>query len=208
MGFDGLNDLEYGGAFLKEKYRFLVSVVTRHGGKVRRFSVAFLVITLAILVRYGVHNVQGVIEAATAITLDEESYVPLGVNTKVLEKVPHGRFPIRDSMVNRRMQVSNLGVLSEHVQGFLESSGNVCAHLSEFGVPYNILVFPNLTLVNAEIISEGLVRHNVLEVDLRGERAWASRAGNVYIKYYNCDLENLYVTLYGERAYCFAFYMM
>lgn len=203
-----MDDLEFGGEFLLKKYKHVLSVYRRKKAVIKRFFFAFVVLSLALIVKVGFRNFDTVIETATAITMDEESYVPFKLGDFV-ERPPEStkQFPIKDSMVNRRMQSLNLEDVSFEVRSFLEKTGNICIHLRHFSLPWDIVVFPNMTVINPQIISTGEGWKNVPEMSVGGEEKWSRRATSVYVKFYSTELIQVYETLWYEQAYCLAFYM-
>ena len=109
-------------------------------------------------------------------------------------------------MVNRRMQIINLEMVTEKIHTFLENTKNICVHVKQFGVKFDILVFDNITMINPEVISEGKEIKNIPQIALDGSKSWASRATKLYVKHYNEKLEYIYSELYNNQAFCFAFY--
>lgn len=205
-------DLEYGGGFLVEKYKRVFNFYKKHKRRLRQGSIIFAIITVAIIVKLGFRNMDHVVETASAITMDEETYQPFKLDiTKFSPEGPAlevAQLTIKDSVVNRRMQAMNIADVSTRVSDWLDKTGNLCVHLKHFQVPYDILVFPNETIINPQIISEGKTRKNINEVDLGGDTVWKQRATSIYLKYFDKDLTQKHDTLWFNSAYCLAHYLI
>ena len=203
-------DLEYGTGFLVKKYKKVFDFYRQNSRRLKRGAVVFIVVAAAIVVKLGFRNIDKVVSTATAITMDEESYKPFTVDiTKfTMEVGTPEQYPIRDSLVNRKMQSINIAHVASTVEDWLKTTGNLCVHLKYFQVPWDILVFPNITIINPQIISEGSTRRNIQEVDLGGETRWKQRATSVYLKYFDRELTQRHDTLWENYAYCLAHYLI
>lgn len=205
------SDLEYGGEFLVKKYKRVFDFYRKNSQRLKRGAVVFAIVSAAIVVKLGFRNMDTVVSTATAITMDEESYSPFQLDVtkfKVDVTAEPQQFQIKDSVVNRRMQSINMADASTTVVEWLDSTGNVCVHLKHFQVPWDIIVFPNVTVINPQIISEGPTRKNIQEVDLGGESKWKKRANSIYLKYYDKEMVQRHETLWGNYAYCLAHYLI
>jgi hypothetical protein len=110
--------------------------------------------------------------------------------------------------MNHRMQVQNLAAVTGEVRKWLDRTGNVCVHVRHWGVPLDILVFANETMVNPRIAEEGSVRRNILEVDLAGRERWRQRATSVTVNFWDAQLLPQMRTLWEEQAFCLAHYVI
>lgn len=202
-------DLEYGHIKLSEKMKRLVKYYRNNEKKIKYFSVGFVILTIALIVKMGFNNVDTVIETATAITLDEPVYNPfrwsetikINVDSKSVKQ-----FPIKESHVNLKMQSLNIIQAREHVLEYLKKGGYICIHMRHFDVPYDIIVFQNVTMVNPVVESESETYRYVKEEALDGTTLRKKRPESLSIKYHDEGLNVQYITLYGNQATCFAHY--
>lgn len=204
-------DLEYGTGFLVKKYKHVFDFYKANSRRLKRGAIVFGVVSAAIIIKLGFLNIDTVVSTATAITMDEESYRPFALDIAKFttgEGPPPQQYPIKDSVVNRKMQSMNIAHVATTVEEWLESSENLCVHLKHFQVPWDIMVFPNMTIINPQIISEGTTRKNIQEVGLGGESQWKQRATSVYLKYFDRELNQRHDTLWGNYAYCLAHYLI
>lgn len=205
-------DLEYGGAFLVKKYQKVFDFYKKNRVRIRRGAIVFGVVATAIIIKLGFRNMDTVVETATAITMDEETYQPFKLDlTKFTPGVPEidvGQLPLKDSVVNRRMQAMNVADVSATVGEWLNKTGNLCVHLKHFQVPWDIIVFPNTTIINPQIISEGKTRKNIKEENLEGDTTWKQRATSIYLKYFDKELNQKHDTVWFNYAYCLAHYLI
>lgn len=202
-------DLEYGHIKLSEKMKRLVSYYRKNERKIKYFGVGFIVMTLALIVKMGFNNVDTVIETATAITLDEPAYEPFKWSESIIIDVDSKgvkKFPIRESHVNWKMQSLNIIHAREHVMEYLKKGGYVCIHMRHFDVPYDIIVFQNLTMVNPLVEGESETYHYVKEESLDGTTMRKKRPLSLDTVYYDEALNRQFTTLYGNQASCFAHY--
>lgn len=204
-----MDDLESGYEIFSHNLKKIATWYRNNKKTLRTFIFSFLVLTISIIIKKGYSNFESAIEAGTAISMDEGAYIPFQLGE--FRTNPEGdsrELIIKDSLVNRRMQVMNIEIVNEGVREFLLSSGNICVHAKHFGVPYDIVVFPNQTIINPHIISQGQVWRNIPEVNLEGDEVWKKRATSVYVKFYNSKLEQVYDTLWYDQAYCLAHYII
>jgi len=202
-------DLEYGLQSCRYQYKTLIKHVNKYKTYTKQILFSFLFITLAIGIKIGLSNIDRVVYAGSAVTLEEQPYKMFKLKpliTHYVETSEH--FDIKDSFVNRRMQKNNIEMTGEEARSFLKDSGNICVHLKQFGVKWDILVFDNITIINPQIISEGSSRKNIPQIGLDGSQTWASRPTNIYIKHYNENLDFVHSHLWDDQAFCFAYYEM
>lgn len=204
-----MRDLEFGVQVWREQYKTLINNVNKYKLYKKQILVTFLFITFAIGIKLGLSNIDRVVQTGSAISLEEQPYKSFKLGSLITSKVETSEhFEIKDSLVNRKMQKINIEMASEEARDFLEKSGNICIHLKQFGVKWDILVFENVTIVNPQIISESNSRKNIQQVGLDGTQTWASRPISVYVKHYNEKLDFVYTNLWENQAYCFAYYEM
>ena len=205
-GFESA-DLEFGGAAIRKRYKSILKFYKSNARHIPRVLMLLTVITLSIVVRWGVTNVDRVVEGATGVSFEEDTFVPFTIGEfTATEPVKRKQFEIKTSIVNHKMQRMNLETVTDQVRAFLEESGNVCVHLVHFHVPYDIIVFSNITIVNPQIVEESKVRTNVKEIDLNGDSKWASRAEYVHVRHYNEHLNQVHTMLWGHQSVCFQYY--
>lgn len=204
-----MEDLESGTEFLSLKLKKFIKWYKTNQKSVKTFLISFLLLSIAIIIKKGFNSFESAIETVTAISMDEELYIPFQLGE--FTDIPSGdscELVIKDSMVNRRMQLINIDMVVEEVREFLVTSGNICIHLKHFGVSLDIVVFPNQTVINPHVISQGSVWKNVPEMKVSGEEIWSRRATSLYVKFYNAELTQVYDTLWNEQAFCLAHYIL
>ena len=205
-----MQDLEFGGKFWSEKYKNITKLYTKFKRHKLRFITLLTVVSLSLIIKWGLTNVDRVVGSATAISFEETPYKPIelgqiDVKTKITDVE---QYEIKDSIINRKIQKMNIDIITNEIIEFLKNTRNICIHIKHFGVKYDILVFHNLTMINPQIISESKTRKNIPEISIDGEQTWSSRSTDMYIKYYNANLELTYTNLFFDQAYCFAYYMV
>lgn len=204
-----MRDLEYGNIVLSKQMQKVADYYRKNRKKIKYFSVGFVVLTFALIVKLGFDNIDTVIESATAITLDEESYQPFKWSETIIVNVDSKgvkKFPIKESHVNWKMQSLNIVQAREHIMEYLRKGDYVCIHARHFGVSYDIIVFQNLTMVNPIVEKESDIYHYVKEEALDGTTVRSKRPETIDIAYKDESLTQKYITLYGEQAVCFAHY--
>jgi hypothetical protein len=208
MGFE-YEDLEFNGTSFKKQYKTIIKVYRDNQKYLSKTIKLLVAVTFVIIVRWGLTNVDVVVQRASGVVFDEPNYVPFSIGQLDMKNGHSGireQFVIRTSVVNHRMQIFNLVAATNAVHEYLLESGNICVHLGYFGVRYDIIVFHNVTVVNPRILSEGPVRVNLQEVTVDGERKWASRATTVEVAYYDENLVHMTSTLTGPQAFCLLHY--
>lgn len=203
-------DLEFGGDTWRKKYNKLIKAYGKYKPFSKQIAITACIVTLALVVKWGLSNINRVVESGTGVAFEESIYTPLTLGELLVTPItdPVAHYPIKDSMVNRRMQQLNLHAISEDVRAFIRDTENICIPIKQFGVPFDIVVFHNVTMVNPTVVQEGNVRRNVAQLDINGVQTWASRATEVTIKHHDADLNYVYTNLYDNDAFCFAFYYM
>ena len=202
-------DLEYGHKFWNLKYKNIIKYYKRFDKHKRGISISFMIISIALIVKLGFFNIDSIIKSNSILTLEETTYTPFSLGNLNKELVKNSEnYIIKDSSVNRHLQSINLEFIKDEVQFFLKETNNICIHLKQFGVKYDILVFNNITIINPEIISEGENIKNVPQINLNGEKIWAKRKTKVRLKYFNEKLNLVYDDLYNEQAFCFFYYVL
>lgn len=202
-------DLEFGPIVLTAKMKRFVAWFKRHQHNMKYFIISFVFLTIAIIIKFGFRNIDSVIESATAITLDEPVYTPFVLTDEIIpvvEKKSVIRFPFKESHINWKLQTLNLVQSRNQVLIYLEQVGYTCIHLRHFGVPYDILVFTNMTVVNPEVIEESEEYQMIKEYDLDGTTKRSKRPTYIKIAYLDESLNKKSVTLFGDQAVCFAHY--
>lgn len=204
-----MRDLEFGVQVWRDQYKNVIKNVNKYKMYKKQILLSFLFITFAIGIKFGMSNIDRVVQTGSAITLEEQPYKSFKLGSLITTKVETSEhFDIKDSLVNRKMQKVNVEIASDEAKTFLKDSGNICIHLKQFGVKWDIMVFENVTVINPQIISEGTSRKNIPQIGLDGSQSWASRPTNIYIKHYNEKLEYVYTHLWDNQAFCFAYYQM
>ncbi len=201
MGFD--EDLESGNAFLKVKYKKLLRFY--RSPKTKPFFYLFIFVTIILVFKMAYINYK---TSETIITIDERPYEAFIVKPEIVkDRVLYKPVVVKTSEINKRMQELNLKDSEEIVQIFLNETNNICIHLSFFGLPFDITVFQNITIMNPTILSESLETTNIKEMDLFGNWAWKKRPKSVYIKFLQIEgLQERYLTLYDSFSTCLLHY--
>lgn len=202
-------DLEYGKVTLSKQMQKFAYYYRKNEKRIKYFGIGFIVLTLALIVKLGINNVDSVVEAATAITLDEAAFQPfkwsqtinINVDSKSVKK-----FPIKGSHINIKLQSLNILKFKEHVMDYLKKGNYICIHARHFDVPYDIIVFQNITLVNPVIEQESDTYYYIKELSLDGTTTRQKRPTSLDIVYYDEGLNRQYITLFNNQAACFAHY--
>lgn len=168
-----------------------------------------IVVTVALIVKYASYKVESVLETATAITLDEETYTHFVLSPEIIQVVEGAgirKFPIKLSKVNWKMQTLNIVHARNHVIKYLDNGKQTCIHLKHFGVPYDILIFTNLTMVNPEVLMESDELKKVKELSLDGSVTRKNRPTWIKVGYFTEALVYQVTYIWGAQSYCFAHY--
>lgn len=201
MGFD--EDLESGNAFLKVKYKHLLRYW--RSPKTKPVIYLFIFVTICLLFKLAYFNYE---TSDTVISIEETPYSAFIVKPELIETpVTYTPIVIKTSAINMRMQELNLKDVESVVQEYLAQTDNICIHLSHFGVPYDITVFHNMTIINPTILSESVEVVNIKEMNVHGDVEWKKRPTSLYIKYLKINgLVEDYISLYSENSYCLLHY--
>jgi hypothetical protein len=205
------SDLEFGPIKISEKMRKFITYFHSNKKSIRRFLVAFLILTLAIIIKLGYKNVDNVAASSTAFTFDEPTYVPFTVRSTPLPVTDESRgavkrFPLKESHVNIKAQSHNIKHASSVVREYLDSVMYECMPLRYFGVDYDIVFFTNVTLINPEVLQESDRYEFVQELDAAGEVKRMKRPQWIKVAYLDEELQRKVATLWGSQSYCFAHY--
>lgn len=202
-------DLEFGPIKIPAELRRVIDLLRKNRNAARQALLITAAFTVALVLRYGYLNIESVIERATAVTLDEAPYEPFMMSPHIMNEAPVAseKFPLKTSHVNWRMQAHNIAFARGVALEYLENAGYLCVHLRHFGVPYDILVFRNGTvMVNPEVEREGQLSVMVQEVSLAGDIARKRRATSLDVTYLDQSLNRQRGSLDQEDAFCFAHY--
>lgn len=204
------SDLEFGGVYISRKVQKLVNLYRKNEHRIKYILISFCVVTTALIIKYASRNVDSVIESATAITFDEETYTPFVLSNEILSTVESGigvrKFPIKGSKINWKMQTLNIVQARNKVWEYLGKAKQTCIHLKHFGVPYDILVFNNITMVNPEVLMESDEHKKIKEMSLDGSVNRKNRPIWIKVGYYSEALIYQSIILWGAQSYCFAHY--
>ena len=203
------NDLEYGTVKLSDKVKWLVKLYNKNKHRLRHIIVAFVVVSIALVVKFAFYNIDEVVATTGALTLDEDVYKPFKLSQEMIPDVGEKtsiQFPIKTSNINWKMQVLNIAQSSAHALKYIESVGFVCIHLRHFNVPYDIIVFQNNTMVNPVVMAESDEKIMRQEETLAGKKSRKRRPVWIKVKYFDKSLVEQTTTLWNNQATCFAHY--
>jgi hypothetical protein len=207
--FLNTSDPEYGSVKLHKNYKKVLEFVQNNKRKIKTITIAFFVMTCAILIRFAYDNTDNI--KNNVITLDEEVYTIFDLSEfdPKVERSFTVDFPIKTSLVNQRLQKLNIETAETKVREFLKESGYDCIHLRHFGVVYDMIFFNNVTMINPEVVKLSENKVNKKEENLNGEIHFAKRSTSVIVNYIDKDLEKQYgEKLWGNNAICFQFYVI
>jgi predicted Holliday junction resolvase-like endonuclease len=209
MYFQDPNDVEQGSIRLSDKVRWLVKLYDKNKHRLQRIIFAFVVVTLALIIKFAFHNIDDVVASASVITMDEDVYKPFKISEEIIVDVGDKTsiyFPIKTSDINWKMQALNIAQATSHILRYIEGVDYVCIHARHFGIPFDIIVFRNLTMVNTVVMGESDENIMRQEVTLAGVKTRNRRPNWIKIKYRDESLVEKTTTLWGEQAACFAHY--
>lgn len=209
MRYQDPNDIEQGSIKLSDKVRWLVKLYNKNKHRLKHIIFAFVVVTLALIVKFAFYNIDDVVASASAITIDEGVYKPFKVSEDIIVDVEDKasiHFPIKTSNINWKMQALNLAQVTSHVLKYIEGVNYVCIHARHFGVLYDIIVFRNMTMVNPTVLGESDEKIMRQEVTLAGVKSRKKRPNWIKIKYRDESLVERTTTLWNNQAGCFAHY--
>ena len=204
-------DLEYGSVYLSKNINKAIDFYNTNKKTIFLVLLSFFVISISILIKFSFNNIDR-LPNVSYITLDEEPFKPFDVIDTLIvkaDKISTKQFPIKTSIINIKLQSMNLISVQNKIRRFLQQTNNVCVHARHFSSEYDILVFNNLTIINAEIVGMSEVKKNVKEMNLVGETNYAKRSVMLTINYIDTSLEKkVKYELYGHQAMCFQYYMI
>lgn len=209
MDYQDPNDIEFGGIKFSKKVKWLVSLYDKNKHRLKHIIFAFIGVTLALIVKFAFYNMDDVVASASVITLDEDVYKPFKLSKDIILDVGDKatlQFPLKSSQINWKIQALNIAQGRSHVLNYIEEAGFVCLHMRHFGVPYDILVFRNLTMVNPVVLGESEEKIMRQEETLAGKKYRKKRPKWIKVKYVDESLVEQTITLWGEQATCFAHY--
>lgn len=208
-GYTNPKDLEFGTVYVTEKVKRVVDMYKKNEHRIKFVVIGFVAVTVALILKYAAYNVDHVIDTATAITLDEDTYIPFQMSAEMIpsiEDTQSQKFPIKVSQVNWKMQTLNIVRARNRIWEYLDEANQECIHLRHFGVPYDIVVFRNITLINPEVTRESPQQKKIKEMSLDGTVNRKSRPMSLDVAYYDEALTYQKTTLWGSQSYCFSHY--
>lgn len=197
---------------ISKNVKEFVELYKRHEHRIKYILISCLAVTVALILKYASYNVDNVIETATAITFDEKTYEQFELSPELIpslsdeEKGRSRKFPIKGSQINWKMQTLNIVHARNTVWEYLSGAKQECIHLRHFRVPYDIIVFKNVTMVNPDVLEEAPEHRKIKEMSLDGTTARKSRPVWIKVGYYSEALTYQVITLWGPQSYCFAHY--
>lgn len=199
------SDLEYGVVTFSKRVQFLIK--NKH--KLKNFIVAFLILSIALVIKFAFYNIDNVIESASVVTLDEDVYKPFKLTKEIILDVGDKatiQFPTKNSQINWKIQALNIAQGRAQVLDYINKVGFVCLHMRHFGVQYDIIVFKNVTMVNPVVVDESEEKIMRQEETLSGKKSRKKRPIWIKIKYKDESLIDQVITLWNNQAACFAHY--
>lgn len=203
-----MKDLEFNNKLSKNN-KLITEFYNKHNKHIHLFIVCALILTIAIRVKSALNNIDYVIESATAITLDESQYVPFKWSETMISDVESKDvkvFPIKDSHINWKMQSLNIIQARNHITEYITSGGYECIHARHFDIPYDIIVFKNMTMVNPKVEKQSDTMRYLDEITLDGEVIVRKRPVSIDVVFLDEALDRKFTTLYDDQAACFAHY--
>lgn len=206
-----MNDPEYGQVHTSRWLRGKLQWLRANHGRFRFFFQVGVVATLSLLVRAALIDMDSVVQSANAITFDEEVYEPFSWRGEL-----HPEFAeryvtpvqIKSSAINVNAQQSNLQELRDHVRArYLQGEDDfICLHAKYLGVPHDIVIFRNYTMVNPVVRRQSdEITHNK-EIGLDGVERLTVRPRWIEISYYNEYMQSVVNVLYSDQSACFTHY--
>lgn len=190
---------------------------------IRRLGIALVIAAAVAATKLAIHRVDNVVTTVSSIgetiTLDEPTYVPLQATPEIIvsrappEHVPP--FAIKNTAMNRRMQVINLEQLKNDASHVLRQSHHKCIHLKFLGVNADILVIrtgehepqETLLLANPTVIATAGFKNIYAENPL-GDSAWAKLPTELSIDYVDNMLNTVRNAKFTqEDAFCLFYYI-
>jgi hypothetical protein len=202
-------DLEFGPVFISAPLKRVLTFYKTKWRFVRAIGFAFIALSLSLLVRYAFDNADKISD--TVITFEESPYKIFVISDNVITNplTVQENYPIKSTVVNRRLQTFNLQTVEHKIREYLVETNNLCIHARHFASPYDILVFKNVTMINAELEALSSVFKNVNEMSISGEARYARRSLSVTVGYFDINLQRqTRVVLHGNMALCFQHYIL
>jgi len=200
-------DLEYGRTALLDRWRALKIDKTRVGRTLVCFLLAVVGMTIQVVVQNAKEDV--VTGAETVFPIHERQYKAFSFSSGISETpLSVEPFPILNSFVNRELQLRNLVTFSQHVRSWLNSTNTLCIHAKYFNVPYDIILYHNMTLINSDIgsVLDHTKRSSVHVRDVYGKERWVTYPTSLQVRYTTSELTNEDITLYNRQALCLYYY--
>lgn len=161
--------------------------------------------------KIGYSEVDNIIEhsASRVVTLDEESYKPFTMSKEIIKKVETKEsipFVIKTSSINWKMQSLNLIQVRDRIMEYLKELNYICLHARHFNVPYDIIVFENITMVDPMVEWESEVKSTITEVALDGTTRHVKRSNQLRVSFIDEYLKHQTLTLDKFQSACFSHY--
>jgi len=182
-------DIEYGRTSLLEKYTYIVN---RFNISRKRVVYSLFIFTLSFVVLTISHTYQNVTSEEihnggdAVFSIHERTYKPFTFAETVSKTAVANVdvYPIFSSFINEQMQLRNIASLTSHVRNWLEQTNNLCIHAKYFGVPYDIIILKNLTVINPSIVSiQGTSSISTRIREHTGKEHWISYPENMLVNY-------------------------
>lgn len=198
-------DIEYGPLLLKPWMKKIIA----HKDTIYKLALIFGALTAILLTKVGYQNIGDMALQSTVITLDEVTYSPFSFLTSPLSSVDHvNTIPLvpKESSLNRQTQIQNIESFRRVVANYIESTGDICMHARYFKVPYDIIVFHNLTMINTFVVDESEEQKYYNEKTVNDTVIRRKRPIWMRVRSLNQQLESQDNVIWGAQTACFCHY--
>lgn len=200
-----MTDIEYGPLALKPWMQKVIA----NKDKLYKLAIVWAITTALIAIKWGYANIDTMAMQSTVITLDEPTYVPFTFTSTPQDHVDSTftqQFHIKESILNKKTQIQNIMNFQQTVQLYLYNTNNLCIHARHFNVPYDIIIYNNMTLIDPVVIDESPQQTYFTESSLNGTVTKKKRAVWSKVTFINERLQKSETTLHGALSACFCHY--
>lgn len=202
-------DIEYG-ADIINKYR---DIYTKYNKKIKFIAVAFVVATIAIVLRKSFTSIDQSIENDTVMSIDETPPELITLSKKFFENAresntKYRRFVRKKNTINQLIQRRNIANVRQEIDAILNAEDWHCVHLRHYDVPFDIVMFKNnLTMIDPNIVMISEEFQTKQEVGVDNIRRFVKRPVMITVDYVDEKLYSVHNrTLTGNDAICFSYY--
>lgn len=141
------------------------------------------------------------------LLLNEPDYVEIFIKFSSCSPVPYEPFKLMYTRTENNINmIANMKTIVAKTKLFLQESDDACVHVANYGIPWDIIVFRNRTMINGKILNSSDEQLEIIETDDTGRDSFVRRSIYVQTDFVNEDLKITNELLWFYDSYCFQHY--